>query len=1387
MKSFLSKLGCTALFAASSIITNPVIAAQNDAYNPNDVLLFLQNPAGTVGTDKVVYFSLGSAVDVFRDSPEGTVTPLGNINTILTSTFGADWTNKTATIFAGAAGQNGATHAAATTISDGDYARTVYVTKPRSAAGTSGKPNSSSPLFDPAQTAVAGNISGANNISGMSQPGAVEFGSTTLESYNPFSNGNPSTAFGALAGGIQGAIGNATTLGDVENTVVMLDLYRVTKTTGTNAADATLWHIANVITATDSKADYPGSNGARADFLGTITLGTDGSVNFISKGVAGPLYLSSVSLPYGGEILSYADGKLLSTNSGNGTHAIQFYSLGQNGSLTDTGSANLSSILDGVESIAAQYTANDIVLFFQNPDGSVGNDQVLAFSLGNAVSVFRDASSSYTVLGNLNSALTTAFGADWTNKAATIFAGAAGQNGATHAASTTITNGDYARTVYVTKPRTAAGTEGQANSSSPLYDPSQTAVAGNISGANNISGFTVNPLQVGFASTTIDSYNPLSNGNPSTAYGAIQGGIQGALSAIAPFDTNAVAALDLYRVTKTSGTNADDASLWHLSSNLTATHVATFAGGSTRADYLGTIVVQENGEVGFFSAFAGITDPIYSISSVSTDSRGFAVASVIPQNPATKGRVVFFNTSNGTILNNLEVGYHPDCVTITPDGTKVLVANEGELRIDGSNLIDSSLENPGSMSVIAIGNGTGISSLTQNAVNTFTFESANLASGVTIAGLRNARLDTLTVKTPDYRDIEPEYITATDAAAYITLQENNAIAVFDFATSKFSAIYELGTIEQLIDASDRDGVSNSKSISINDMVNGLPMPDTITKFTRNGTLYLATANEGDARPDDGDTARGSTLTPNMTAGVAAIVNNTGIGRLKLLKFEGDTNSDGVIDTPIMLGTRSFTIWNAITGNLVWDSAEMIEEFVAENDSRTFNMESGLMTNYDTRSDDKGPEPEAIAYASFGGKDYIFVGAERQNGIFQFDITDLTDVKLVGYRNTVPNIYSETAALVSPESIVYIPANQNPTSAPLILVGYEGATAGTGSIGVFQVGDEVPVPTITSNTTASGTVGTAFSYTITGSNSPTSYGATGLPAGLTINTATGVISGTPTSAGISAVAISATNAGGTGNGTLTISVVDPAPTLTSNTSANGRLGTAFSYTITGSNSPTSYGATGLPAGLTINTVTGVISGTPTTTGTTTVAIRATNSGGTGNANLTISVKPRLPVLTSGASAAGKVGSAFKYTILATDASSYAVVGTLPSGLAYNSTTKSITGTPTKPGTYKITLRATNTIGEISTKVLTISIQSAAPVITSKTAVSGKVKKSFSYKVTATNSPTSYSASNLPAGLKIDSKTGQINGTPSKTGSFNSVVKAVNKYGAGSANIKITISK
>lgn len=462
-----------------------------------------------------------------------------------------------------------------------------------------------------------------------------------------------------------------------------------------------------------------------------------------------------------------------------------------------------------------------------------------------------------------------------------------------------------------------------------------------------------------------------------------------------------------------------------------------------------------------------------SISSVLNDARGFGVATVIPTaNGASDfGRIAIFDKGTGSIIKTLDVGYHPDSVTITPDGSKLIIANEGEYGSTSST--PEAVNRAGSVSVVNIAGVTAgnyaatLGALDSSAVSTYDFSAGNLGMGVTLDGVRNARLDTSNVKSPNMADIEPEYITANDTTAYITLQENNAIATLDLATGKYTAINKLGTITQTVDASDTEA-----AININDTIKGLPMPDTMTKFDRSGSTYLVTVNEGDARPDDGDTMRvkqeGSSGRPAIDPTVAATLNaqydgnykaDNALGRLNILKDQGDTDLDGDIDEITMLGTRSFTVWKVeVDGSLsiAFDSGSMIEAYAAAFDETSFNINSGLTTEFDKRSDDKGPEPEALAYASFDGKEFVFIGAERQNGIFQFDITDLENVAIVGYYNTVTGADDSGGAFISPESIQFLAAGDNPTGKNLLIVGFEG-TGANGSIGVFEVTSTSAIP------------------------------------------------------------------------------------------------------------------------------------------------------------------------------------------------------------------------------------------------------------------------------------------------------------------------------------------
>jgi hypothetical protein len=666
-------------------------------------------------------------------------------------------------------------------------------------------------------------------------------------------------------------------------------------------------------------------------------------------------------------------------------------------------------------------------------------------------------------------------------------------------------------------------------------------------------------------------------------------------------------------LTTNSGNNSHGVEVYALSSNATLERLRT---------------------IDLSSVFNGAAN-INSVTSVVADARGFGVATITPVGTTQNdvGRIAIFSTENGTILKTLNVGYHPDCVVMTPDRTKILVANEGEYG-SSNKTISESFARPGSISVIDISSVqtlANIANLDQSNVATYDFQDFNLGTGVTLRGVRDNTLAMNTANTTaNFANIEAEYITATNTQAYVTLQENNAIATFDFATRKFTRIANLGSITQTIDASDRDGSSNGKRISINDTVAGLPMPDTMVSFTKNGAVFLVTANEGDARPDDWDIDTGSALiTANLTSNNTTIAINAGLTRLKLLKNAGDTNGDSLIDQPTMMGTRSFTIWNAATGNRTYDSGNMIETYVANHNPFTFNMNDGSLSKWDERSDDKGPEPEALAYGSVAGRDYVFVGNERENGIIAFDITNTANVTVAGYFNTISNNQTkDSGRYISPESITFVPADQNPTRKNLLIVGYEG-TGTNGSLAVFEFRPPLSGNlTITSNGTATGRNAQPFNYAVTANMPVISYSMNGtLPTGLTFDSTTGVISGTANvsvSGNTTAnVTLSVTASVSGQNGTLSNATATkpllitiagtPFPVITSPSSASGTQGSQFSFTVAASNVPSNvlntYSLTGaLPTGLTFNGTSGVFAGTPSVVGNFTIGLTARNSAG-----------------------------------------------------------------------------------------------------------------------------------------------------------------------------------
>jgi PKD repeat protein len=341
-----------------------------------------------------------------------------------------------------------------------------------------------------------------------------------------------------------------------------------------------------------------------------------------------------------------------------------------------------------------------------------------------------------------------------------------------------------------------------------------------------------------------------------------------------------------------------------------------------------------------------------------------------------------------------------------------------------------------------------------------------------------------------------------------------------------------------------------------------------------------------------------------------------------------------------------------------------------------------------------------------------------------------------------------------------------------------------SVATAAVEFPLPPPVITSATTASGTIGTSCSYQISASNTPSSFAASGLPSGLVVNATTGLVSGIPSASGTFLSTVSATNASGTDSVVVTFTIFPIPPVITSVNTATGLVGQPFSYSITATSTPASFACSGLPVGLSVDTATGIISGTPTAAGTSTVTVSATNAGGTGSATLTITIQVAAPAITSATTAAGQVGVPFSYAITASGTPTAFNATGLPAGLSVDTATGVISGTPTAAGSSTVTITATNA-GGTATATLTITIQVAAPVLTSGLTATGQINAAFTYTITASGTPTAFNATGLPAGLSVNSTTGVISGTPTAAGTSTVTVSATNAGGTASGTLTIVI--
>ena len=324
----------------------------------------------------------------------------------------------------------------------------------------------------------------------------------------------------------------------------------------------------------------------------------------------------------------------------------------------------------------------------------------------------------------------------------------------------------------------------------------------------------------------------------------------------------------------------------------------------------------------------------------------------------------------------------------------------------------------------------------------------------------------------------------------------------------------------------------------------------------------------------------------------------------------------------------------------------------------------------------------------------------------------------------------------------------------------------------------------------GEVGVPFNsgpMTVTGGTPPYMFSIVGtLPPGLTLNTSTGAVTGTPTAAGTFTVKV--TDAAGNSSTSCMITINGPL-SVTCQAINTGDVGVPFNsgpMTVTGGTAPYTYSIVGtLPAGLTLNTSTGAVTGTPTAAGTFTVKV--TDAVGNSSTSCMITINGPLSV-TCQAINTGDVGVPFNsgpMTVTGgTPPYTYSIVGTLPAGLTLNTSTGAVTGTPTAAGTF--TVKVTDAVGNSSTSCM-ITINGPLSV-TCQAINTGDVGVPFNsgpMTVTGGTPPYTYSiVGTLPAGLTLNTSTGAVTGTPTAAGTF--TVKVTDAVGNSSTNCMITIT-
>jgi hypothetical protein len=414
-----------------------------------------------------------------------------------------------------------------------------------------------------------------------------------------------------------------------------------------------------------------------------------------------------------------------------------------------------------------------------------------------------------------------------------------------------------------------------------------------------------------------------------------------------------------------------------------------------------------------------------------------------------RGRITFYNAETLAEIASYTAGYLPDMITFTPDGHKLLVANEGEPTTDYS------FDPEASISIISSQDGWQRAQVHEATFTRFNGDRDKLIeAGLHITGPSKDDPQKLATVA---QDVEPEYIaiSADSKTAWVTLQENNAIAQVDIAADQVAAIHPLGwksfgkpgSTQQLVSYSQTTGldVNDTDGPCIKPWpIWGMYQPDGIATFRDGDYDYLVTANEGDPR-DYYDFLEVVHVGELASQNIAVDADNPArlltaddqLGRLEISRYAGDIDRDGDLDRFVVPGTRSFAIWRVTDGKLelMFDSSSDFECIIAKEMPSRFNADSTAESLPDIRSTVRGPEPENVVLLAVADRRIAVIGLERTGGAMLYDVSRPSEPTFVSY---LPPHQADDVIDLAPEGLLSISAEKSPTGQPLLILCNEGS-------------------------------------------------------------------------------------------------------------------------------------------------------------------------------------------------------------------------------------------------------------------------------------------------------------------------------------------------------------